>query len=278
MGQGRAARNRLGRGGFLWFTRARTPIWTVPMILQLSTWPEVEAYLGRSTGIIIPIGSTEQHGPIGLIGTDTITAEAIARGAGAAADALVAPVIPVGMAEHHMAFPGSMTLRPSTLIAVIVDTVTSLARHGFTRFLFINGHGGNIATIQAAFYETYNAVAGDRLANAPDLRCKLMNWWEAEGVIPLSKELYGQAEGSHATPSEVAVTWHLHPDAVRSAAMTPEVAPRGGFFGPEDFRRRYPDGRIGSNPALATPAHGRRIFDTAVAGVAAAYREFATAA
>ena len=68
------------------------------MQLQLQTWQEVEAYLQNNRGIILPIGSTEQHGPIGLIGTDAICAEVIARGVGEATGALVAPTIAVGMA------------------------------------------------------------------------------------------------------------------------------------------------------------------------------------
>src|SRR5258707_6705038 len=104
------------------------------MQLQLQTWVEVEAYLESSRGIILPIGSTEQHGPIGLIGTDAICAEVIARGVGEAAGALVAPTVAVGMAQHHLGFPGSVTLRPTTLIAMVRDYVQSFARHSFDQF------------------------------------------------------------------------------------------------------------------------------------------------
>jgi creatinine amidohydrolase len=75
------------------------------MLLQHQTWQEVERYLSHSTGIILPIGSTEQHGPNGLIGTDAICAEVIARGVGEVANALVGPTIGVGIAVHHMALP-----------------------------------------------------------------------------------------------------------------------------------------------------------------------------
>jgi creatinine amidohydrolase len=244
------------------------------MQLQLQTWQEVEAYLKTSRGMILPIGSTEQHGPIGLIGTDAICAEVIARGVGAATGALVAPTIAVGMAQHHLGFPGTMTLRPSTLIAVLRDIVESLARHGFERFYFLNGHGGNIATLSAAFSEIYAARSLATESNVPPVKCRLRNWWANQEVQGLAKELYGNAEGSHATPSEVALTQFAHPEAIKAAILDPPIAPWGDFADAADYRSKFPDGRIGSNSALATPEAGRRLYEAAVAAIAKDYQSW----
>jgi creatinine amidohydrolase len=247
------------------------------MQLQLQTWQEVETYLQTSRGIILPIGSTEQHGPLGLIGTDAICAEVIARGVGDATGALVAPTIAVGMAQHHLGFPGSMTLRPSTLIAVLWDMVESLVRHGFERFYFLNGHGGNIATISAAFSEIYAVRSLAAESKVPRVKCRLKNWWANQEVQALAKELYGEAEGSHATPSEVAVTQFAYPEAIKSAALDPPIAPRGDFADAADYRRKFPDGRIGSNSGLASPEAGQRLYEAAVAAIAKDYQSWVAA-
>lgn len=242
------------------------------MRLHLATWPQVETYLKTSRAIILPIGSTEQHGPTGLIGTDALCAEAVAVRVGEALGVMVAPTIAVGMAQHHMEFPGSMTLRPSTLMAVVRDCLLSLARHGFERVLMVNGHGGNVATVQAAFAETQMELDG--MSPRPALRTRLLNWWELPEVERLSVELYGNAVGSHATPPEVALTWALYPELADPRPLSPRLAPRGGFFGAADFRARFPDGRIGSDPSLANPAHGERLLACAseeIAGMAKAF-------
>ncbi|MFL5289351.1 MAG: creatininase family protein [Rhodopila sp.] len=245
------------------------------MLLQHQTWQEVEAYLNQSTGIILPIGSTEQHGPNGLIGTDALCAEFVARGVGEAAGAMVGPTIGVGIAVHHMDFAGSMTVRPSTLIAIIHDYVLSLARHGFRRFFFINGHGGNIATVQAAFSEIYAAYEGALgVRQDRELRCRLANWWDGKAMHALGKEVFGDDEGSHATASEVALTQYMFPEMIKQATLEPPRAPTGRFHGPADYRRRFPDGRIGSNPGLATPEKGQRFYETAVPELAKAYASF----
>ena len=80
------------------------------MELKFSTWQEVETYLHKSKAIVLPIGSTEQHGPNGLIGTDALCPESLAVALGEKTGALIAPTISVGMAQHHLGFPGSITL------------------------------------------------------------------------------------------------------------------------------------------------------------------------
>lgn len=231
------------------------------MQLHQASWPEVEAYLKRSKGIVIPVGSTEQHGPNGLVGTDAICPEVIARAAGDKAGFLVGPTFNVGVAQHHLGFPGTMTLRPSTMIAAVNDWIDSLVRTGFRRIYFINGHGGNIATLGAAFAESYAAWSLD--GDACPYQLKQANWWMLPGVMDVCRSIFPEGDGSHATPSEISVTYYAYPDAVKDVAMSPKTAPEGGFTDAADYRKRFPDGRIGSDPSQATPEKGERIVAAA---------------
>jgi creatinine amidohydrolase len=242
------------------------------MQLALATWQEVEAYLSTQTGIIIPIGSVEQHGPNGLIGTDHLDAEFVARGVGDRLGCLVAPTLAYGMSQHHLGFPGSATLRPSTLMLVVRDVVQSLAVHGFRHFFFMNGHGGNIASVTAAFDELY---ARHSLGEATEpVRCR-MRFWSGRRAEALARELYGDANGGHATCAEVALSQFYQPAAIKQVPLSPHVAPKsGGFYEAADYRNRFPDGRIGSAPSLATPEHGERLYQAAVEDMVEAYQAF----
>jgi creatinine amidohydrolase/Fe(II)-dependent formamide hydrolase-like protein len=235
------------------------------MLLHRSSWPEIEAFLTRSTSVVVPIGSNEQHGPTGLLGTDWMCPEIIAHEAQKDADILIAPTFNIGMAQHHLAFPGTISLRPTTFIAAIGDWVRSLAGHGFTRIYFLNGHGGNVASIEAAFSEIYAdySYTGRRAPFA----CKLKNWWDLPGVLGLAGRQFPVGHGSHATPSEIAVTQWAYPDAIKTANYAPQIAPTGPIREALDFRARYADGRMGSDPALATPEKGGELVATAAQGL-----------
>ncbi len=243
------------------------------MQLALSTWQETEEYLQRERGVIVPIGSVEQHGPNGLIGTDHLDAEFVARGVGDAIGCMIAPTLAYGMSQHHLGFAGSATLRPSTLILVVRDVVLSLAKHGFERFFFINGHGGNVATVTAAFDEIYAETSLG--ADHPGIKCRMRFWSDGPRASKLADELYGDSNGGHATAAEVSLSQFYQPGSIKQAQLHPKVAPKsGGFYDCADYRARFPDGRIGSDPSLSTPEHGERLYHAAVDDMVEAYRAF----
>ncbi len=235
------------------------------MLLHMSTWREIDERLKSSRTVIVPIGSNEQHGPMGLLGTDWLCPEIIAHAAHQEGDLLIAPTFNIGMAQHHLGFAGTISLRPTTFMAAISDWVNSLARHGFDRIYFLNGHGGNVATIEATFSEIYADYS--YAAEPCPFILKLRNWWDLPGISRLAARLYPHGHGTHATPSEIAVTFAAYPDQVKSAAMEPQVAPNGPIRDALDYRARFPDGRIGSDSSLATIEHGQQLIKASVAGL-----------
>ena len=233
------------------------------MLIPFSSWPEIDARVKTNKSIVVPIGSNEQHGPTGLLGTDWLCPEIIAHAAEKADDGLtVAPTFNIGMAQHHLAFAGTISLRPSTFMAAITDWVSSLSRHGFERIYFLNGHGGNVATIEATFSELY--AEWSVLEEPCPYVLKLRNWWDLPGVHGLCTSLFPTGHGMHATPSEIAVTQAAYPERIKTADYSPRIAPSGPIRDALDYRARFPDGRIGSDPGQASPEKGQRIIDAAV--------------
>jgi creatinine amidohydrolase len=253
------------------------------MDLLLCVWNDVEEYLGRCRTIIVPLGSVEQHGPNGLIGTDVICANAIAEGIAAEAEAMIGPPIPFGVCPFNLTFPGTISTRAATLMALVHDYVASLARQGFERFYFLNGHGGNVGPLRAACHDLHAACSFAAAGEADRMRFRIRSWWEYPTVSKMRRDLYGDWEGMHATPSEIAITLSLHPDRVRVQVMSPpeKLSPEflrdhagDNHAGADEHRRRFPDGRVGSDPTLATPEDGRRILAAAVADGLSDYRAF----
>ena len=253
------------------------------MRLQLSTRIEVDSHLERSAGILIPLGSTEQHGPSGLIGTDALVAEAIAlRAASQDAGILVAPTLAYAPAQFNLSFAGTVSLRAATFAQLVEDVVESLAGGGFTAFYFLNGHGANIAAVRCACHDLHQR----RVLATPDgspLRFRLRSWWELPETDALRYRLFGDGEGMHATPSEISITRALRsavPPEPEMASWSPlpasHLRDRAGDFH-EDARAHraaFPDGRVGSDSALSNAAHGHALLDTAARELVADYRRF----
>ena len=122
-------------------------------LLSDISWKEVEQELKKTKVVLIPVGSTEQHGFHMPMGADTYCAYEVAKRTAAKEKAIVVPAIPFGISHCHMSFPGTITLSCDTLFRVVMDVCTSLNKHGVDKFIFINGHGHNTPTLQTAMDE-----------------------------------------------------------------------------------------------------------------------------
>ena len=137
--------------------------------LGYKSWAQVRDYLQGKDTLLIPLGATEQHGPGCPLLTDALIAEHLALEVGAATGVWVSPTIPVGDSLIHLDFPGTISLRPTTLISLIKDYITSLHKSGFRRYLIVNGHGDNAGPIFSAMSEL-----GEELN---DLRYYVQDFW-----------------------------------------------------------------------------------------------------
>ena len=191
------------------------------MLIAYSSWPEIDARLKTTKTVIVPIGSNEQHGPTGLLGTDWMCPEIIAHAAEKTDDSPGRSRRRSTSAWRSTTWPspGTISLRPSTFMSAITDWVSSLSRHGFERIYFLNGHGGNVATIEATFSELY--AEWSFVEESAPFVLKLRNWWDLPGINSLCNQIFPTGHGMHATPSEIAVTQAAYPDRIKTADYSP---------------------------------------------------------
>jgi len=114
-----------------------------PIVLQEMTWPDVRDYLKTNDMVIIPLGSTEQHGPHLPLGTDYYLALETAKLISSRTGVVVAPVVMAGYSLYHSGFPGTLSLKPETMEEVLYETAEMLVKYGFRRIMLFNDHGGN---------------------------------------------------------------------------------------------------------------------------------------
>ncbi|WP_424831467.1 creatininase family protein [Ruegeria sp.] len=241
------------------------------MKLEHMTWYDVDARIGAGAAVLLPVGSTEQHGPMGRIGTDTICAEAVALAAAEICNAIVAPSLAYTPAPFNAGFPGTVSVSVGTFHALAHEVIEGLLDQGFLGVYVVNGHGANL--------EPLTQVAAGL---APE-KMLIRSWWEPEAVNTLRRQLYGDWEGMHATPSEIAITQSLLGELPANQASEPpeKLSPdylrahAGDRHGPPgEHRARFPDGRVGSHSALARPEHGTELLKAAAQAVAQEFTLF----
>ena len=247
------------------------------MNLTKLTSLEFETAVRQTPGVIIPIGSIEQHGPIGLLGCDAICAETIADEAGRMGNILVAPVISYTSSQFNMGFPGTISIRSRTVISLIEDIIDSLHRQQIKGIYFLNAHGANIAPIRSAVHDTYSRL-GDV---SPIIRCR--SWWEYREVEKIRQLEFGEWEGMHGTPSESSITQKFCrivdvdlPQKPAVPLVNEYIRDHAGDFHPPatKHKQEFPDGRVGSDSALADPKIGAAIAAAAAKALAADFHAF----
>jgi creatinine amidohydrolase len=212
---------------------------------------EIQRAVEADAIVIIPVGSTEQHGNHLPLNTDTNCCFSIAQRAAQAIDEfpiLVLPPIWTGYSPHHMAYPGTITLKYHTLVELITQVAASVHAHGFKKILLLNGHGGNSAIV---------AVTRAKLADEEGISAMSYTYWDMPSV-PEEMEAVSQSDKGfigHAAEIETSLQLYLQPELVDkdAAVWVP------GLWG---------------DPSTATREKGERIFNAALEALVKILREY----
>jgi creatinine amidohydrolase len=201
------------------------------MRLEDLNWMDVEKYLKREDRLMLVTGACEQHGYLSLL-TDVKIPLALADAASQQTGVLVAPPLNFGCSPYFLAYPGTLSLRVGTLIALVEDLVRSAHGHGFRRILVINGHGGNspgraqvrevanaLPDLQLAWYDWWNSHSVEQVAHKHDLKPDHANWLEA---FPFT--IVGELPQEDKLPPRV-------PSEIMDAQTTRQVYGDGSFGG-----------------------------------------------
>jgi creatinine amidohydrolase len=141
--------------------------------LERLTWPQAKEAFEKTSFVVIPIGSNEQHGPALPTGTDWMVAKEMARRIGERSNVIVTPTLPIGFAKYHTVFPGTLSISEETLTKMLIEICEDLLKYGTTHILFVDGHGGNLGSLS-------RAGAWLRERNIP---AAVACWWEMTQVV-----------------------------------------------------------------------------------------------
>ena len=172
------------------------------LVLQEMSWFDVQEYLKTSDMVIIPLGSTEQHGPHMPLGTDYYESFGMCKKISERTEIVVAPVLLAGYSVYHSGFPGTLSLKPETMEQVLFETAEMLMKYGFQRFMFFNYHGGNNVVQQKVLHRINHTTEAVAIAI---------------GIgSPIQKSGDGEFFDWHAGKGETSIMLYLRPDLVKT--------------------------------------------------------------
>lgn len=241
------------------------------VILQQLTYREIDELVDSETVVVVPVGSIEQHGMHLPLEVDTRIVEEIARQAARKASekvaVLVTPSLWLGCSNHHMNFPGTLSLNQDTFIKVVTELAASLIHHGFKKILFLNGHGGNTNPLKVAVNQIRDGTKGDVLA-------AMLDYWQLikEEVADLRESEPGGI--SHAGEFETSCMLYLDDKLVRKDKFS-KFMPKWGtpYFGlgwylPQSVHlgfhiKDFSTAGVIGDPTVATKEKGQRFIEIA---------------
>lgn len=207
-------------------------------------WFDVENYLKKDDRIIVILGSCEQHGYLSLL-CDVKIPQALADAASEQSGVIIAPPINFGCSPYFLDYPGTLSIRATTLFQITEDILRSAYRQGFRRFLFLNGHGGN-NTVTTRLYELLNEL--------PKMQVKWYSWWLSNSVLAIAQKY--NLKPSHANWLE-AFSFNRVCDMPAEEKIPPIVP---GLVSAAKAREIYGDGTFGGAYEVENQIM-REIFD-----------------
>ena len=225
-------------------------------LLYEMSWVEAKEYFAKNDVAILPVGSTEQHGPQNPLGTDHLVARALAEEAAKQTGVLCLPVVPFGVSSHHRQFWGTTHVSPSVFRAYVREVCLSLKHHGVKKVVAVNGHGGNRSSL---------------LELARELReqgmfMSVFQWWEVAGK--LLPDLFDSKERGHAGAEETSMNLALHPRLVEMTKAVDEkvgcrfVESAGVSYGLDTVD--YTVSGVFGVATTASAEKGKKVFEASV--------------
>jgi creatinine amidohydrolase len=238
------------------------------------TWPEMNEAIAMQKVVILPTGSTEQHGPHLPLDVDVFLAESVCLEAGRRAPdrVLVLPPVSFGLNRHHLDFPGTIHVEPEAFINFCLSITKSVAYHGFEKILIVNGHGSNTPLV--------DLVARKTVLETRSL-CAAVNYFS------LGVEAFNRVKETpvmaHADEFETSLYLHLAPERVRMEKVvagsdvvgrhmsSDSTFPHVRFY---DYWGRWTNIGVHGDPTAATPAKGKTIWEAVVPALIEIVDEF----
>lgn len=226
--------------------------------------------------VIVPVAATEQHGPHLPVNTDTAVAVAVAERAAELVDefpVVVAPVVPWGISHHHMMFSGSLTLRTSTMVALLSDLCRSFHQQGYRKIVLLNSHGGNLGVM--------NTVVNDLAIEGLDIAG--VTYYQLADRERAALCEHDKRQADHAGEMETSLGLHLQPESVDMSLLSDDI---GMAFDAPSMQRRpmgvnrslvwskeAPSGVTGT-PRAGTAEKGRQMVEQGAAALADYLRRY----